>query len=159
MDIRTGRARRLTALLAIGIMFLSPGGLVGGLASVAAMQTQTPKPTPTPTTKPVASPTPAPAGTQTAKPAGTQTAKPATTPSATPAAKPAPPPPPIDGGWPRTYFTEKGARLIIYQPQVATWTDQVQMVAYSAVSYTPKGAAQADARHDQVDGRHPRVRL
>jgi len=38
------------------------------------------------------------------------------------------------------YFTEKGARLIIYQPQVATWTDQVQMVAYSAVSYTPKGA-------------------
>ena len=148
MDIRNGRARKLTALLAIGLMFLSPGGLVGGLATVvAAVQTTTPKPTPTTTAKPVATPSPAPAGTRTAPPAttpataGTQTAKPATTPSATPAAKPAPPPPPPpDGGWPRTYFTEKGARLIIYQPQIATWTDQVQMVAYSAVSYTPKGA-------------------
>ena len=96
-------------------------------------ETQTPKPTPTPTAKPVATPTPA--------PAGTQTAKPATTPTATPAPKPRRPlllPHLRMAAGRACYFTEKGARLIIYQPQVATWTDQVQMVAYSAALYTPR---------------------
>ncbi|HMC76275.1 MAG TPA: hypothetical protein VKH34_04055, partial [Vicinamibacterales bacterium] len=65
-----------------------------------------------------------------AKPA----AKPAT---AKPAAAPVPP----DGGWPRNYVTASGAGLVLYQPQVASWTDQKHIVAYTAISYTPKGAA------------------
>ena len=32
-------------------------------------------------------------------------------------------------------------RSSIYQPQIASWTDQKHIVAYAAVSYTPKGAA------------------
>ena len=55
-----------------------------------------------------------------------------TTPSARPADH--------DGGWPRAYQTASGAALVVYQPQIASWVDQKQMVAYAAVSYTPKGA-------------------
>jgi hypothetical protein len=38
--------------------------------------------------------------------------------------------------------TESGAEIVMYQPQVATWQDQKQLVAYSAVSFraTPKDA-------------------
>jgi len=49
---------------------------------------------------------------------------------------------PIDGGWPRTYTTRTGARVVIYQPQVASWVDQKRMTLYAAVSYQPAGAAQ-----------------
>ena len=45
------------------------------------------------------------------------------------------------GGWPRAYTTASGATLAIYQPQVSSWTDQKHIVLYSAVSYTPNGAA------------------
>jgi hypothetical protein len=48
---------------------------------------------------------------------------------------------PADGGWPRSYITTAGARLIVYQPQVASWPNQAHMTLYSAVSYTPAGAA------------------
>jgi len=70
------------------------------------------------------------------KPAAAQ-AKPAA--AATPASAAAPAPP--DGGWPRNYKTSSGAALVIYQPQVSSWADQKHLVAYSAVSYTPTGAA------------------
>ena len=52
------------------------------------------------------------------------------------------PPEGPDGGWPRAYTTASGAALVVYQPQVASWADQKHMVAYAAVSYTPKGAKQ-----------------
>jgi hypothetical protein len=67
----------------------------------------------------------------------------ATTPAAkTPAASATTPAAP-DGGWPRTYTTSSGAALLIYQPQVASWTDQKHATLYAAVSYTSKGAKQA----------------
>src|SRR5262249_41443013 len=46
---------------------------------------------------------------------------------------------PVDGGWPRVYDTVSGARLVIYEPQIASWTDQKHMVLYAAVSYQPQG--------------------
>jgi hypothetical protein len=60
--------------------------------------------------------------------------------STKPAAKPAPANAPVDGGWPRTYDTASGVRLVLYQPQIANWNAQKQMVAYAAVSYAEKGA-------------------
>ena len=48
-----------------------------------------------------------------------------------------------DGGWPRPYDTAAGAHLVLYQPQIATWTGQAHMTAYSAVSYHTKGAKDA----------------
>ncbi|MFI5223507.1 MAG: hypothetical protein ACHQX3_04565, partial [Nitrospirales bacterium] len=46
----------------------------------------------------------------------------------------------VDGGWPRDYTTPAGAALRVFQPQIASWDGQKQMVAYSAASFTPKGA-------------------
>jgi hypothetical protein len=78
-------------------------------------------------------------------PGAAQGAKPApAAPAAKPAAKPAAAgaaTPDIDGGWPRAYNGASGAVFLLYQPQIASWTDQKRMVAYVAVSYTPKGAA------------------
>src|SRR5678815_2223593 len=48
------------------------------------------------------------------------------------------PPPPVDGGWPRSYLTAQGANVILYQPQIASWENQKVMTLYSAVAYTPK---------------------
>jgi hypothetical protein len=62
---------------------------------------------------------------------------------APPAATATPPAVAADGGWPRTYTTKSGAALFIYQPQIESWKDQQQIVLYSAVSYTAKGAKQA----------------
>jgi hypothetical protein len=56
------------------------------------------------------------------------------------AATPAPAPS-VDGGWPRGYSTPSGGQIVVYQPQVASWTDQKRMVAYAAASYAAKGAA------------------
>jgi hypothetical protein len=62
--------------------------------------------------------------------------------TATPAAKTASPAAAetIDGGWPRAYTTASGARLVLYQPQVASWVDQKHITGYAAVSYTPSAA-------------------
>ena len=57
--------------------------------------------------------------------------------ASTPAATTAP-----DGGWPRIYAVGGGGNAILYQPQVATWTDQKKMVAWSAVAYEQKDAKQ-----------------
>jgi hypothetical protein len=62
-------------------------------------------------------------------------AKPAPAKASTPAATP-----PVDGGWPRAYSTPSGSRIVVYQPQVASWPDQRHMAAYAAVSYEPKAA-------------------
>jgi hypothetical protein len=62
-------------------------------------------------------------------------------PSGPEAAAPAPPQAaPVDGGWPRGYTTPSGGRILVYQPQVASWTDEKRMVAYAAASYEAKGA-------------------
>ena len=52
----------------------------------------------------------------------------------------APTPAAVDGGWPRAYSTPSGGRIVVYQPQVASWADQKRMVAYAAVSWAAKGA-------------------
>ncbi len=58
-----------------------------------------------------------------------------------PAATPAAPAPDVDGGWPRDYATTSGGTVRVFQPQVASWDGQRHMVAYAAVSYSAKGAA------------------
>ena len=50
---------------------------------------------------------------------------------------------PIDGGWPRASVTASGAHLIVYQPQIASWVNQANVVLYTAISYTPAGAQKA----------------
>jgi len=47
--------------------------------------------------------------------------------------------PPVDGGWPRAYQTPSGGQILVYQPQVASWDAQKHMIAFTAVSYLPKG--------------------
>jgi len=65
---------------------------------------------------------------------GGQTSPPAPSTRAAAAAQPA------DGGWPRAYDTASGGRIILYQPQVASWPDQKHLVMYAAVAYTASGA-------------------
>lgn len=72
-------------------------------------------------------------------------ASPAQATAAAPKAKPAAAPatavaPPVDGGWPRAYSTPSGGKILVYQPQVASWEAQRHMVAYAAVGYEAKGA-------------------
>ena len=91
-----------------------------------------------------------------------QPAAPAKT--AGPPAKPAPSQPaakpaqaaakPVDGGWPRAYTTASGGRVVVYQPQVASWENQKHMVAYAAVSLRAEGRDEAGPRHHQDRGRH-----
>lgn len=44
-----------------------------------------------------------------------------------------------DRGWPRGYSLSSEAQLVLYQPQIASWNDQKQLVAFSAVSHITKG--------------------
>jgi hypothetical protein len=88
-----------------------------------------------------------PQATGTAKPqAPAPPAAPAKAPAAAGSAPPkapapaATPVPPADGGWPRAYETPDKGRIVVYQPQVASWTDQKHMTAFAAVSYEAKGA-------------------
>jgi hypothetical protein len=46
-----------------------------------------------------------------------------------------------DGGWPRMYDTPSQGRVIVYEPQIASWANQKQLVAFAATSYEAKGAA------------------
>jgi hypothetical protein len=52
--------------------------------------------------------------------------------------RPAPP----DGGWPRAFNLANGDSVLIYQPQIDSWQNQKHIVAWSAISYQPKGAQQ-----------------
>src|SRR5262245_62663728 len=76
-----------------------------------------------------AQPTPSPTGA--AKPAAAKAS------AATPAAKTAAP---VDGGWPRAYNLPSGGNILVYQPQIASWEKQANLVAFSAVSYRAQGA-------------------
>jgi hypothetical protein len=44
-----------------------------------------------------------------------------------------------DRGWPRAYSLPSEAQIVLYQPQIASWQDQKQLVAFTAVSYVTKG--------------------
>ena len=46
----------------------------------------------------------------------------------------------VDGGWPQAQSTPGGGHILVYQPQVSDWTDQLRLTAYSAVAFTPPGA-------------------
>jgi hypothetical protein len=69
---------------------------------------------------------------QAPKPAATAKPPAASTTGATAAA--------TDGGWPRDYAMANGAPFRIFQPQIASWDGRQKLVAYYAVSYTPKDA-------------------
>ena len=77
-------------------------------------------------------------GSMLAMPAGTSAnrmqttaAKPA---SATPAATP------TDGQWPRRYVGSDQSVVIVYEPQVVSWSQQKLLTLYTAMSYTAPGA-------------------
>ena len=111
----TRRAHRFAALAASFSLLLQPAGTH---MSAAGGEQQTAKPAPAPqTAKP-------------AQPAGTP--KPAT-PAASTQAQPV-----VDGGWPRIYALENGGSILVYQPQIASWANQRDMLAFSAVSYRDK---------------------
>jgi hypothetical protein len=50
----------------------------------------------------------------------------------------------VDGGWPRSYDMSGGAKLVIYEPQVASWDKQKHMVAYAAVSHQAPNVQKPD---------------
>ena len=132
------RVRSATALI-VGVAMAIQ---VPGFGTLLAAQAPAASPA-----KPAAPQTPAPAKTSTAPKSA---AKAGAAPAAAPAADP-------DGGWPRAYLTPSGGQLLLYQPQIASWDNQKRMVGYGAVSYQPKGAAEAGARHDQGRERHDGV--
>jgi hypothetical protein len=84
-------------------------------------------------------------------------AKPAAAPQAKPpiASPPAEPAPPIgtnaDTGWPRPVALKSG-NVIWYQPQVESWADQKQILAWSAVSYQPTGAKEPALGTIKIEG-------
>jgi hypothetical protein len=85
---------------------------------------------PPPAAKPQTTTAKPPAGApQTAKPA---TAKPANTTAAAQVTEPE---------WPRAYQTPSGGRVVVYQPQIASWESQKKLVGFAAVSYVAKPAA------------------
>jgi hypothetical protein len=47
---------------------------------------------------------------------------------------------PIDT-WPRAYTTPGKGNVMVYEPQIASWEGQKQMVAFAAASYQPPGAS------------------
>jgi len=59
----------------------------------------------------------------------------------------------VDGGWPRAYETSARAHLLIYQPQIATWDMQRQMVAYAALSYQAEGASKPSLGTAKLEAR------
>ncbi len=63
------------------------------------------------------------------------TTKPAT---AKPAAAPAGA---TDPGWPRNYTTPSQGRVTIFEPQIASWANQKELVAFAATQYQAPGAA------------------
>jgi hypothetical protein len=119
------RSRRLAATVATLSLLVEPVAPV--IATAAAAQTAKPpasaaKPAPPPTT-PAAQPGSKPTAATTAKPAAAATA------------------PPVDGGWPRLYNVPSGGSFLMYQPQIASWDKQKQMVAFSAISLRTKTGA------------------
>ena len=110
------RARRAAAVLALSAIAIEPSAR---LTAAAMSQAQSQPPAKPPASTP-----------------STTQAKPAT-PAATTAPATAAP---VDGGWPRVYDVGNGATILVYQPQVATWANQKDLVAFSAVSHRDKTA-------------------
>jgi len=54
------------------------------------------------------------------------------------------PPAPEGKRWPRAFTTPSGASVVIFEPQIASWANQKQLVAYAAVSCEPKGATKTE---------------
>jgi hypothetical protein len=50
---------------------------------------------------------------------------------------------PPDGGWPRDYPRPDGSRILLHEPQIASWKDQKQLTLHAAVSYIPSGSETA----------------
>ena len=44
-----------------------------------------------------------------------------------------------DRGWPRGYSLPSEAQIVVYQPQIASWENQKQLVALAAISHVAKG--------------------
>jgi hypothetical protein len=44
-----------------------------------------------------------------------------------------------DRGWPRGYSLANEAQIVMYQPQIASWENQKQLVAFAALSHVAKG--------------------
>jgi hypothetical protein len=115
-------ARRQIALFAVASLLTTP--------MTPVLQAQAPAPK----SAPAATPSKVPQ-TPVAVPGSAPIAKAARTPTA------AAPAPAADGGWPRAYSTASGGKVLVYQPQVAEWTNQKHMVAYAAVSWQARTAA------------------
>jgi hypothetical protein len=111
------RAHRAAAIVVALSMLLEPSAR---LTAAAVSQGQ-------PQTKPAAAPAPASSTAQT-QPGSTPPRAAGTT--ATPT--------PVDGGWPRMYNLSSEGSILVYQPQIASWVKQAQLVAFSAVSYRDK---------------------
>jgi hypothetical protein len=63
-------------------------------------------------------------------------------------------PPPgtnADTGWPRTVALNSGT-AVWYQPQVESWRNQMQIVAWSAVAFTPTGANEPALGTIKIEG-------
>ena len=120
------------------------GALVGAQAQPAP---STAKPAPQSTAKPAPQPA--------AQPAPQSTAKPAPQPAAKPAAEAAAVTPPAgtnaDTGWPRALALNTGT-AVWYQPQIESWVDQKNIVAWSAVSYVPTGAKEPAVGTIKLEG-------
>jgi hypothetical protein len=48
---------------------------------------------------------------------------------------------PVDPGWPRMYTTPGKGHVTVYEPQVSSWENQKQMVAFAAASYAAPNAS------------------
>jgi hypothetical protein len=78
------------------------------------------------------------------------TAKAPTTPAPATTNTAPPPATSVDPGWPRAIELESGA-AVWYQPQIESW-DQKQIVAWSAIAYTPKGAKEPALGTIKIEG-------
>ena len=56
-----------------------------------------------------------------------------------------------DTGWPRTVALNHG-NVVWYQPQIESWDNQKQVLAWSAVSYTPTGAKEPALGTIKIEG-------
>lgn len=47
---------------------------------------------------------------------------------------------PADGGWPRSYTSAAGARIVLYEPQIASWDEHRLLKLHAAVSFAAPGS-------------------
>ncbi len=110
-------------------------------APAVAAQKQPAAATPPPQTQPATAPPASPTTPANAKPPA----------QAKPTATSLPPGTNADTGWPRN-VTLKSGTVVWYQPQVESWTDQKNIVAWSAVSYQRTGAKEPALGTIKIEG-------